>query len=325
MLVDDFGRTIDYLRISVTDRCDLRCNYCIPKGYHDFESHENWLTFDELTRVVSAFARLGTRHFRLTGGEPLLRKNFPILVKQLSQIDGVDDLSITTNGTQLANQADALYRAGVNRLNVSLDSIRRECVEKITGSDCLDQVLNGLKIAKDVGFKRIRINMVPIPGQNLQDIEHMIQFCIQHDFILCLIEVMPMGNTGQQTKNIDLQFILKDLEKKYALLPIHEPIGNGPARYWQSAKNVHFKLGLITPLSRHFCETCNRVRLSVDGTLYMCLGQNDKMALQPLLRANCSDAELENAICQAIKLKPKSHEFIEKPCQINRIMAATGG
>lgn len=325
MLVDDFGRTIDYLRISVTDRCDLRCNYCIPKGYHDFESHENWLTFDELTRVVSAFAGLGTRHFRLTGGEPLLRKNFPILVKQLSQIDGVDDLSITTNGTQLANQADALYRAGVNRLNVSLDSIRRECVEKITGSDCLDQVLNGLKIAKDVGFKRIRINMVPIPGQNLQDIEHMIQFCIQHDFILCLIEVMPMGNTGQQTKNIDLQFILKDLEKKYALLPIHEPIGNGPARYWQSAKNVHFKLGLITPLSRHFCETCNRVRLSVDGTLYMCLGQNNKMALQPLLRANCSDAELENAICQAIKLKPKSHEFIEKPCQINRIMAATGG
>lgn len=324
MLSDDFGRTIDYLRISVTDRCDLRCSYCIPKGFKDFEVPQNWLTFDEITRVVNAFAKMGTRHFRLTGGEPLLRKNLPELANQLATIEGVSDLSLTTNGTQLAKYADKLHSAGVNRLNVSLDSLRRDCVEQISGSNSLDKVLTGLTAAKQAGFNKIKINMVPIPDQNVEDIEQMIQFCIDNDFILRLIEIMPMGVTGQKSQHVDLQTIIAQLKPKFNLMPSTKVMGSGPARYWQTA-NGNFTLGLITPMSQHFCATCNRVRLSVDGTLYMCLGQNNSVSLRSLLRDNCSDEELETAIRQAVKLKPEAHDFLDNPTQIVRIMSATGG
>lgn len=324
MLTDDFGRTIDYLRISVTDRCDLRCSYCIPKGFRNFEVPKNWLTFDEIKRVVTAFSKLGTRHFRLTGGEPLLRKNFTELAYDLSQITGVEDLSVTTNGTQLAKYADSLYKAGVQRLNVSLDSLRQECVEEISGSDSLNKVLTGLKVAKEVGFEKIKINMVPLPNQNIIDIENMIEFCIEHHFVLRLIEAMPMGVTGQNTQYVDLQKVIAELKTKFNLTPSVRVMGSGPARYWQTP-NQEFSLGLITPMSQHFCATCNRVRLSVDGTLYMCLGQNNSIHLRPLLRDNCTDEELESTIKQAIKLKPEAHNFLDNPTQIIRIMSATGG
>lgn len=324
MLTDDFGRSIDYLRLSVTDRCDLRCSYCIPKGFKNFEVPKNWLTFDEIKRVVSTFSKLGTRHFRLTGGEPLLRKGFTELARDLAQIEGVEDLSVTTNGTQLEKYADALFKAGVQRLNVSLDSLRRECVEEISGSDSLNKVLQGLNAAKNAGFSKIKINMVPLPDQNINDIESMIQFCIEQHFVLRLIEAMPMGVTGQNTQFVDLQKVIAQLKDKFNLIPSTQVMGSGPARYWQTVDG-NFSLGLITPMSQHFCATCNRVRLSVDGTLYMCLGQNNNVALRPLLRDNCSDAELEQAIRQAVKLKPEAHDFLENPTQIVRIMSATGG
>lgn len=324
MLSDDFGRTIDYLRISVTDRCDLRCSYCIPKGFKDFEVPQNWLTFEEISRVVRAFANMGTSHFRLTGGEPLLRKNLPELARQLSSIDGVKDLSLTTNGTQLAKYADTLHQSGIHRLNVSLDSLRRECVEQISGSNSLDKVLTGLTAAKKAGFNKIKINMVPIPDQNVEDIEQMIQFCIDNNFILRLIEVMPMGVTGQSSQYVDLQTIITQLKQKFDLMPSTQVMGSGPARYWKTTDG-DFTLGLITPMSQHFCATCNRVRLSVDGTLYMCLGQNHSTSLRPLLKDNCSDDELEAAIKQAVKLKPEAHNFLDNPTQIIRIMSATGG
>lgn len=324
MLTDDFGRTIDYVRISVTDRCDLRCSYCIPKGYTQFTATQHWLTFDEIERVVAAFARLGTQHFRLTGGEPLLRKNLPELVGRLSRVSGVTDLSITTNGTQLVHQAEALFNAGVRRLNVSLDSLRQACVRQISGKDSLNRVLQGLTFAKQIGFHKIKINMVLLDQQNVEDVEHMVNFCIENEFILCLIEVMPMGSTGQRAAGVNLHDVVANLQTKYRLLPSTKVIGNGPARYWQTSTG-DFILGLITPLSQHFCATCNRVRLAVDGTLYMCLGQDHRYALRPLLRANCSDAELSEAIVSAIRLKPQAHTFVEDPTKIIRFMSMTGG
>lgn len=324
MLIDKFGRTIDYLRISVTDRCNLRCSYCIPKGFNDFETPDHWLTFDELMRVVRAFVRLGTKRFRLTGGEPLVRKNLTDLVHRIKKIDEVEDLSITTNGTLLTSHAKSLFEAGLDRLNISLDSLNRKNIEDITGLDCLEQVMEGLRTAKQLGFHKIKINMVILPDKNMAEIERMLEFCIEHGFILCLIEVMPMGKTGQNMTTVSLQPIIQELRKHYDLHSTMKIIGNGPARYWETSTG-NVCLGLITPLSQHFCATCNRVRLSVDGTLYMCLGQDNSFALRPLLRNHCSDKELDQAIQEAIELKPKEHDFLKQPNKIMRIMSKTGG
>jgi len=324
MLSDRFGRSIDYLRLSVTDRCDLRCSYCIPKGFKNFEEPANWLGFAEIQRVVAAFARLGCHRIRLTGGEPLLRRNLPELIGMLASLPGVDDLSLSTNGTQLATQAGALKAAGLQRLNVSLDSLRRDCVASISGSDSLQQVLQGLSVARDAGFASIKINMVPLAGINDRDIDAMLAYCKAHGFILRLIEAMPMGHTGQQADGLDLSQLLHSLSQRHGLTPSAVSLGGGPARYWQS-EDGSCTLGLITPMSQHFCASCNRVRLSVDGTLYMCLGQEEKLELRPLLRAGCSDAELEAAIRTAIELKPERHEFQQQPQQIMRFMSMTGG
>ncbi|MCW3478542.1 GTP 3',8-cyclase MoaA [Neisseriaceae bacterium JH1-16] len=324
MLMDRFGRTIEYIRLSVTDRCDLRCSYCMPKGFKGFEEPENWLTFDEIARVIGAFTRLGTRRVRLTGGEPLLRRNLPQLAARLSALPGLDDLSLSTNATQLHKHAEALHDAGVRRLNISLDSLRRDCVSELTGSDSLPRVMEGLMAAKAAGFAPIKINMVAMKGVNDGDIEAMVAFCIEHGFVLRLIEAMPVGDTGRAAHFLDLQPVLARLQQQFGLLPQAADLGGGPARYW-STPDGRFTLGLITPISQHFCATCNRVRLSVDGTLYMCLGQEERFELRPLLRAGCSDAELEAAIREAIELKPERHEFRERPGKIVRIMSMTGG
>ncbi len=323
-LQDRFGRTIDYLRVSVTDRCDLRCSYCIPKGFRDFEEPDNWLTFDEVERVIAAFARMGTTRFRLTGGEPLLRRNLPELAARIAALPHVEDLSLTTNGTQLVKHAQALRDAGVDRLNVSLDSLRGECVQQITGSDNLEKVLNGLQAAKQAGFTRIKINMVPMIGVNDIDLDAMVTFCMDNDFVLRLIEAMPMGHTGRETQGLSLTDLTWELQQKYGLIPSDVKLGGGPARYWTSPDSG-FTLGLITPMSQHFCAACNRVRLAVDGTLYMCLGQEQSFELRPLLRAGCTDDELEAAIREAIELKPERHEFLEKSEQSIRFMSMTGG
>ncbi|MBN3003544.1 GTP 3',8-cyclase MoaA [Chromobacterium alkanivorans] len=324
MLTDRFGRSIEYLRLSVTDRCDLRCNYCLPKGFKGFEEPANWLTFDEIERVVAAFARLGTRRLRLTGGEPLLRRNLPELAARLSSLPGLNDLSLTSNATQLARHAQALRAAGVSRVNVSLDSLRRDCVHDITGSDSLPRVMEGLMAAKEAGFSPIKINMVAMKDVNDADIGAMVAFCIEHGFVLRLIEAMPMGDTGRAASYLDLQPVLRQLQTEFNLVEQAATLGGGPARYWKT-RDGGFSLGLITPISQHFCATCNRVRLSVDGTLYMCLGQEESFELRPLLRAGVSDAELEAAIRAAIELKPERHEFSEKPQKLVRFMSMTGG
>ncbi len=323
-LSDAFGRCVDYLRVSLTDRCDLRCSYCMPRRFRGFEQPEHWLTLEEIERVVAAFAQLGTRRLRLTGGEPLLRKGVVQLAAALSALPGIEDLSLTTNGTQLGRQAQALRAAGVHRLNVSLDSLRQDCVQAITGSDCLAQVLQGLDAAQQAGFECIKINMVPIRGVNEADMAEMVAFCMERGFVLRLIEAMPMGATGRQTEGLPLLPLLYRLQRQFGLLPSTVPLGGGPARYWVSP-DQRFTLGLITPLSQHFCATCNRVRLSVDGTLYLCLGQEDQVPLRPLLRAGCSDAELEAAIRAAIARKPEKHDFLAQPEKVVRFMSMTGG
>lgn len=323
MLSDPFGRAIDYVRLSVTDRCDLRCSYCMPEDFKGFEEPAHWLSFEETERLIGSFARLGVKRVRLTGGEPLLRRNLPELAARLSALPGVEDLSLSTNATQLAKHAQALKDAGISRLNVSLDSLQRERVEKINGRDVFDRIMAGLEAAREVGFTRIKLNMVALAGVNDDEIDAMVEFALAGNYILRLIETMPMGDTGRASSFLDLQPVKARLAQKYGLIETALP-GGGPARYL-GTPDGRFNIGFITPLTQHFCQTCNRVRISVDGTLYLCLGQDDKVELGPLLRAGASDAELEQAILNAVARKPERHEFREAPKKLVRFMSMTGG
>jgi len=323
-LYDSFNREITYLRLSVTDRCDLRCHYCMPQGFSDFETLEHWLTFDEIERVVAAFGRLGVHRLRITGGEPLVRKGLPQLASRLSALPGIDDLSLSSNAVQLAKHAKALHRGGVRRLNISLDTLRPERFNAITQGK-LEKVLDGLMAAKAAGFAPIKINMVVMKGINDDEVEDMVRFCLEHGFTLRFIETMPMGDTGRNAADhyLPLDTIKQRLQQTFELVAGVMP-GGGPARYMQVA-GTDLNIGFITPMSQHFCETCNRVRLTVDGNLLLCLGQEHSLALRPLLRGGISDEELEQAIVEAIARKPERHEFTDKPEQTVRFMSMTGG
>jgi cyclic pyranopterin phosphate synthase len=323
-LIDPFDRKIEYVRLSVTDKCNLRCFYCLPKHFKQFEQPSHWLTFDEIERVINAFADLGVAKVRITGGEPLVRKDLATLAQQLSAIAGIDDLSLSTNAVLLPQYALALHDAGVTRINVSLDTLKPSRFEKITGGQ-LQPVLDGLMAAKAAGMQPIKINMVAMKGINDDEFEAMVEFCLEHDFTLRLIETMPVGETGTQASGhyLDLQQVKQQLAQRFDLIPGVMP-GGGPARYVQ-VKNTQLRIGFITPISQHFCATCNRVRLSVDGTLYLCLGQDHKYELRPLLRQSISDDGLRNAIVEAIGIKPEKHEFRDRPGQIVRLMNMTGG
>lgn len=322
-LMDRFGRKIEYLRLSVTDRCDLRCSYCLPKGHNGFEDPEHWLSFGEIERVAAAFAKHGLKRIRLTGGEPMLRRNLADLAHRLSSIEGITDLSLSTNATQLARHARTLKQAGVSRVNISLDSLNPELIETITGKNVLTSVLAGIDAAVSVGFSAIKVNMVILPGVNETEIEPMVKFCMERNLILRLIEPMPIGDTGRRHGQFDLQPVKNALAEKYALVPAVLP-GGGPARYL-SSRDGRFSVGFITPISQHFCESCNRVRLGVDGTLYLCLGQEEKFEFRPLLRSGATDGEIRSALVSAIAMKPERHEFREFPMKIVRFMSATGG
>lgn len=324
-LIDTFGRHIEYVRLSVTDRCDLRCRYCLPQGFRDFEEPSHWLSFDEIERVMRAFTELGVRRIRLTGGEPLSRGRLPDLASRLAALPGLEDLSLSTNATRLRKLAPALKAAGVTRLNVSLDSLNAERFAQITGGGHLDQVLDGLAAASAAGFAPIKINMVVMKGINEDEIADMVRFCIRQDYTLRLIETMPVGDTGRAATHdfVDLQEIKRALAADFDLIP-STMSGGGPARYYRIA-GTELRIGFITPLSQHFCESCNRVRLTVDGTLYTCLGQEDKVELRPLLRAGASQEDLKAEIRSAIAHKPERHEFTTAPQKIIRFMARTGG
>ena len=323
-LIDPFKRIIEYVRLSVTDKCNLRCFYCMPKHFKDFEQPEHWLTFDEIERVISAFAELGVAKVRITGGEPLVRKDLPMLANRLSLLSGIDDLSLSTNAVMLAGQAQSLRDAGISRINVSLDTLQPDRFAQITGGK-LQPVLDGLLAARQVGLAPIKINTVAMKGINDDEFEDMVDFCLEHNFTLRFIETMPVGGTGVDASQhyLSLKQVKDKLADQYELIPGVMP-GGGPARYVQ-VKNTNLRIGFITPISQHFCETCNRVRLSVDGTLYLCLGQDHKYELRPLLRQGISDDGLKNAIVEAIAIKPEKHEFRNNPGQVVRFMSMTGG
>lgn len=322
MLVDRYGRTIEYLRLSVTDRCDLRCAYCIPEGFKDFEEPAHWLTFEEIERLLGVFARMGLKRVRLTGGEPLLRRHVDDLARRIAALPGIEDVSLSTNATQLKKMAHKLRSAGVTRINVSLDSLRPETVARISGRPVLDEVLAGLEAAQDAGFAPIKINMV-VMRENADEIDDMVAFCMEKGYILRLIELMPMGETARRMGYVDLQPIKHRLQERFGLVDTVLP-GGGPARYL-GTPDGRFNVGFITPLSQHFCATCNRVRLTVDGQLHLCLGQEDRVDFRTLLRSGASDDVIEATIIRALDLKPERHEFREQPTKLVRFMNMTGG
>lgn len=325
LLIDGFGRKVEYLRLSVTDRCDLRCFYCMPKGFKDFTTPDHWLNFAEIERIVNVFGQLGVSKLRLTGGEPLVRKDLTTLVRNLANLPSITDLSLSTNATQLAKYADELRASGVSRINVSLDTLQPQRFRDITGGD-LNKVLHGLQAAKQAGFFPIKINMVVMKNLNVDEVAAMVDYCADNDFTLRFIETMPMGDTGRNAREnyISLQEVKAKLATQYTLIPTIMAPSAGPARYFQ-IQGSNLKIGFITPLSQHFCESCNRVRLSVEGDLYLCLGQNDKISLRDKMRQGISESELTQLILQAIAAKPEKHEFEQKPQQMVRIMSMSGG
>lgn len=323
-LIDSFSRRIDYLRVSVTDRCDLRCQYCMPNDFRGFEEPANWLTHPEMARLVGLFVEMGVTKVRLTGGEPLTRRGVTELAARINAIPGVSDLAMSTNGTRLARHAADLKQAGVRRLNVSLDSLNADTFREITRRDCLQDVLNGLTEARRVGFESVKVNCVVHGATPEDDVERLLEYSLVNGFILRLIETMPMGATGQQFRHVDLNEMGSRLAASHGLVPTVAHRGPGPARYWVTGNDVP-ALGVITPMSQHFCAACNRVRLSVDGTLYLCLGQENQVPLGHALREGADDTELRRLILAGIAAKPERHEFVSAPRRITRIMSQTGG
>jgi cyclic pyranopterin phosphate synthase len=328
-VVDPFGRAITYLRVSVTDRCDLRCVYCMAEDM-TFLPKAQVLSLEELERVCAAFVRLGVRKLRLTGGEPLVRRNIMSLIRALGSRlgQGLDELTLTTNGTQLAQYAGDLAAAGVKRINVSLDTLEAEKFATITRWGKLDQVLDGIRAAKEAGL-RVKINAVALKDINAGELDHMVEWCGREGHDLTIIEVMPMGDIGEQRVDqyLPISMVRAQLKRRWTLEDIDYRTG-GPARYVR-VKETGGLLGFITPLTHNFCESCNRVRLTCTGTLYMCLGQEDAADLRAPLRAGESDAPLEEAIRAAIARKPKGHDFIidrrADPRSVSRHMSVTGG
>jgi cyclic pyranopterin phosphate synthase len=328
-MIDPFGRAITYLRVSVTDRCDLRCVYCMAEDM-TFLPKQDLLTLEELDRLCAAFIRLGTTKIRITGGEPLVRRDVMRLFGALGARlgNGLNELTVTSNGTQLAKHAQTLADAGVRRINVSLDTLDPVLFGQITRWGRIEQVLDGIFAAKAAGLA-IKINAVAMKGVNEEQFDGMLAWCGEHGFDLCLIETMPMGDiSGDRTDQyLPLSIVRSRLRKTWTLDDTDYKTG-GPARYFD-VRETGRRVGFITPMTHNFCESCNRVRLTCTGTLYMCLGQDDAADFRPLLRAGVDDDALDAAIHAAIARKPKGHDFIidrrhDKPA-VARHMSVTGG
>jgi cyclic pyranopterin phosphate synthase len=329
-MIDPFGRAVTYLRVSVTDRCDFRCTYCMAENM-SFLPKKDLLTLEELDRLCSAFIAKGVRKIRLTGGEPLVRKNIMYLVRELGahvKAGRLDELTLTTNGSQLARYADELYDCGVRRINVSLDTLDPQKFKAITRWGDFSKVMEGIDAALKAGLK-IKLNAVALKDFNEYELAEMMRFAHGRGMDLTVIETMPMGEIDEDRTDqyLPLSKVRADLEQQFTLSDIPYKTG-GPARYVE-VRETGGRLGFITPMTHNFCESCNRVRLTCTGTLYMCLGQNDAADLRTALRASESDDYLSAAIDEAITRKPKGHDFIidrtHKRPAVARHMSVTGG
>jgi GTP 3',8-cyclase len=328
-MIDGFGRKIDYLRISVTDRCNFRCHYCMPEK-QSFLPHGDLLDFTEIAQLANRFIAHGIRKIRLTGGEPLVRRDIEVLIRELGKhvrTGRLDELTLTTNGSRLAQFATILAEAGVKRINVSLDSLDANVFREITRGGDLTQVLGSIKAANDHGIA-IKINMVALKGQNESNLVPMAEYCAANGFDLSIIETMPLGEgvTGRQDSYIAIEDFIKPLRSTYGMQPLAHRSA-GPARYWQVAP-LGLRLGLITPMSDNFCDDCNRLRLTTDGKIFMCLGSEMHVDFRRAIREQGLDA-VDKLLQKALRLKPERHDFerqmVRPELRLQRHMNATGG
>ena len=329
MLIDPFQRKISYVRVSVTDRCDFRCTYCMSEDM-EFLPKKDVLSLEELDRLCDTFIDLGVKKLRITGGEPLVRKNIMHLFKSLGKKlgKGLEELTLTTNGSQLTRYSKDLFDSGIRRINISLDSLDKNKFKRITRIGDFDKVIQGIMVAKKAGLK-IKINTVALKGINDNEILDLVHWCGENKFALTFIEVMPMGEIGE--KRADQYMPLTDvrnlIQTKYSLTEDSLRTG-GPARY-EHCHETDQKIGFITPHTHNFCEMCNRVRITCTGEMYMCLGQQDKADLKTPLRKSENNQLLKNAIYEAISRKPKGHDFVIERRQdekfVPRHMNVTGG
>ncbi len=329
-MIDPFGREVSYLRVSVTDRCDFRCVYCMAEDM-TFLPKREVLSLEELDRLCSAFITKGVRRLRLTGGEPLVRKNIMSLFRSLSrhfETGALQELTVTTNGSQLTRYAEELYACGVRRVNVSLDTLDPDRFKAITRWGNFGKVMDGMRAARAAGLQ-IKVNMVALKSVNAEEIIPMLEWCHEQGFDLTLIETMPLGEIDEDRTDqyLPLSQVREMLSKRFTLKDLPYKTG-GPARY-VAVEETGGRLGFITPMTHNFCESCNRVRMTCTGQLYMCLGQDDQADLRAPLRASESDELLHRAIDEAIGRKPKGHDFIidrklQRPA-VSRHMSVTGG
>lgn len=329
-LIDPFQRTIEYLRISVTDKCNYRCSYCMPEqGAHPEGNHTEYLNYDELTRIARLFAELGVWKIRLTGGEPLVRKNLHELAAKISAIPNVRDIALSTNAEKLSECAQQLKDAGVTRTNISFDSLDPIKFERITRGGNLNKVLTGIDAAIRVGMTPVKLNMVVMKNTNFDEIPAMLDFAIEKGVYLRFIETMPIGSAGISVmdEHVSAERILERVKAHVGrdLIPMVDGIEAGPARVFKIA-DTETKIGVISAVSQHFCETCNRVRLTARGVLALCLGQEDSIDLRAPMRAGANDDEMKAIILAAIAKKPERHHFNENRHNIEfRQMVSLGG
>ena len=326
-LVDRFNRRIDYVRLSVTDRCDFRCTYCMAEDM-TFLPRRQVLTLEELARIARVFVGLGVAKLRVTGGEPLVRRDVTALFQQLGQLNGLRELAVTTNGSQLTQYAPALRAAGVTTLNISLDTLDSQRFQALTRVGKLDRVLAGIEAARAQEFPRIRLNAVILRGSNEQDVLPLLDYAVNRGLDIAFIEEMPLGQVNLAGKPLEFvasDTILQTISEHYDLQMESAPLHGGPARYWRVDEGPS-RLGLISPHSHNFCASCNRLRVTAEGQLLLCLGNEHAISLRDLLRDGASDDELGGAIRGALNDKPEQHVFAQpdQP-QIMRFMNASGG
>ena len=328
-LLDQFGRQVNYLRISVTDRCDFRCVYCMGEEM-EFVPRRDILSLEEICRVAQAFTELGVRKIRLTGGEPLIRNNVVSLVKQLAQLPGLEQLAMTTNGSQLTTMATDLRQAGLTSLNISLDTLNPDRFKKMTRTGKLDKVLRGIDAARETQFEQLKLNAVIIKGHNEDEVLDLIEYARQQSLHISFIEEMPLGNIQEHDRELAFcgsEELHAIINSRYALTSLGEPLQDaGPSRYF-AMSDSNTRVGFISPHSNNFCHLCNRVRLTAEGRLLLCLGNEHSVDLRQILRQPASSAELlKQSIVSALDLKPERHYFdLQAEPQILRFMNATGG
>lgn len=326
-LVDRFGRTVDYLRISITDRCDFRCMYCMSEEM-TFLPRAKILTLEEIEFIAQAFVELGVTKIRVTGGEPLVRRGVVSLLETIGKIESLNELVLSTNASKLEEMAESIKQAGVKRINISLDTLDAAKFKQITRTGDLKQVLKGIAAAEKAGFERIKINAVILKNRNHLEINDLVQFAVEHEIDISFIEEMPLGVVSSHDRAevyYSSDLIKKDLEDKFELQAVADNTG-GPSVYFKVAGS-NTRVGFISPHSANFCSTCNRVRLTVEGRLLLCLGNEHSVDLKKVIRANPGNMEkLKQTIIEAMQIKPEKHEFdlTEKPI-ILRHMSASGG